>query len=148
MEITKDLSLKLNKFKHDKRAFISFLFLCGLFIITIPPEFLCNTRPILLVVEGRIFIPVLFTYSEKDFGGTLLREPDYLSKKFRNLLNGIPEDNNFYSMDTNKPSSFDIGLGDFEETDPIFSIEMDDFEDELNENHVSPNIQCSSIHGD
>ena len=141
MEITNDLSLKLNKFKRDKRAFISFLFLCGLFIITIPAEFLCNTRPILLVVEGRTFIPVLFTYSEKDFGGTLLREPDYLSKRFRNLLNGIPEDNNFYSMDTNKPSSFDIGLDDFEEPDPIFSIEMDDFEDELNESHVSPNTK-------
>ncbi|MBT5986388.1 MAG: ABC transporter permease subunit, partial [Nitrospina sp.] len=141
MEITNDFSLKLNKFKRDKRAFISFLFLCGLFIITIPAEFLCNTRPILLVVEGRTFIPVLFTYSEKDFGGTLLREPDYLSKRFRNLLNGIPEDNNFYSMDTNKPSSFDIGLDDFEEPDPIFSIEMDDFEDELNENHVSQNTK-------
>jgi len=44
-------------------------------------------------------------------------------------------------MDTNKPSSFDIGLDDFEEPDPIFSIEMDDFEDELNENHVSQNTK-------
>ena len=140
MKVTKDFNLKWNKFKHDKRAFISFLLLLILFIITTPAEFICNTRPIILVVEGKTFIPVLFSYSEKDFGGTLLSEPDYLSKKFRNLLDGIPEDNYFDSNDNNKSSSFDINLDDFEEQEPVFSIEIDDFEDELNESHISPNI--------
>jgi len=86
MKISKDFSLKWNKFKQDRRAFISFIFLFTLFIVTIPAEFLCNTRPIILIVEGKTFIPVLFTYSEKDFGGTLLSEPDYLSKNFKNLV--------------------------------------------------------------
>jgi len=139
MKITKDFNLKWNKFKHDKRAFISFLLLLILFIITTPAEFICNTRPIILVVEGKTFIPVLFSYSEKDFGGTLLSEPDYLSKKFRNLLDGIPEDNYFDSNDNNKSSSFDINLDDFEEQEPVFSIEIDDFEDKVNESHISPN---------
>ena len=140
MKVTKDFNLKWNKFKHDKRAFISFILLLILFIITTPAEFICNTRPIILVVEGKTFIPVLFSYSEKDFGGTLLSEPDYLSKKFRNLLDGIPEDNYFDSNENNKSSSFDINLDDFEEQEPVFSIEIDDFEDELNESHISPNI--------
>ena len=139
MKITKDFNLKWNKFKHDKRAFISFILLLILFIITTPAEFICNTRPIILVMEGKTFIPVLFSYSEKDFGGTLLSEPDYLSKKFRNLLDGIPEDNYFDSNDNNKSSSFDINLDDFEEQEPVFSIEIDDFEDEVNESHISPN---------
>ena len=139
MKITKDFNLKWNKFKHDKRAFISFILLLILFIITTPAEFICNTRPIILVVEGKTFIPVLFSYSEKDFGGTLLSEPDYLSKKFRNLLDGIPEDNYFDSNDNNKSSSFDIKLDDFEEQEPVFSIEIDDFEDKVNESHISPN---------
>jgi len=139
MKITKDFNLKWNKFKHDKRAFISFILLLILFIVTTPAEFICNTRPIILVVEGKTFIPVLFSYSEKDFGGTLLSEPDYLSKKFRNLLDGIPEDNYFDSNDNNKSSSFDINLDDFEEQEPVFSIEIDDFEDEVNESHISPN---------
>jgi microcin C transport system permease protein len=140
MKITKDFNLKWNKFKHDKRAFISFILLLILFIITTPAEFICNTRPIILVVEGKTFIPVLFSYSEKDFGGTLLSEPDYLSKKFRNLLDGIPEDNYFDSNDNNKSPSFDISLDDFEEQEPVFLIEIDDFEDELNESNISPNI--------
>ena len=139
MKITTDFNLKWNKFKHDKRAFISFILLLILFIITTPAEFICNTRPIILVVEGKTFIPVLFSYSEKDFGGTLLSEPDYLSKKFRNLLDGIPEDNYFDSNDNNKSSSFDIKLDDFEEQEPVFSIEIDDFEDKVNESHISPN---------
>ena len=139
MKVTKDFNLKWNKFKHDKRAFISFILLLILFIVTTPAEFICNTRPIILVVEGKTFIPVLFSYSEKDFGGTLLSEPDYLSKKFRNLLDGIPEDNYFDSNDNNKSSSFDINLDDFEEQEPVFSIEIDDFEDEVNESHISPN---------
>jgi len=127
MKISKDFNLKWNKFKRDRRAFISFIFLLTLFIITIPAEFLCNTRPIVLIVEGKTFIPVLFTYSEKDFGGTLLSEPDYLSKRFTNHLEGIPEDTIFNSTENNKSSTF--------------AIEIDDFEDGLNESHISLNTK-------
>ena len=141
MKISKDFNLKWNKFKQDRRAFISFIFLLTLFIITIPAEFLCNTRPIVLIVEGKTFIPVLFTYSEKDFGGTLLSEPDYLSKRFTNHLEGIPEDTIFNSTENNKSSTFEIDLDDFEEQEPVFSIEIDDFEDGLNESHISLNTK-------
>ena len=141
MKISKDFNLKWNKFKRDRRAFISFIFLLTLFIITIPAEFLCNTRPIVLVVEGKTFIPVLFTYSEKDFGGTLLSEPDYLSKRFTNHLEGIPEDTIFNSTENNKSSTFEIDLDDFEEQEPVFSVEIDDFEDGLNESHISLNTK-------
>jgi len=141
MKISKDFNLKWNKFKRDRRAFISFIFLLTLFIITIPAEFLCNTRPIVLIVEGKTFIPVLFTYSEKDFGGTLLSEPDYLSKRFTNHLEGIPEDTIFNSTENNKSSTFEIDLDDFEEQEPVFSIEIDDFEDGLNESHISLNTK-------
>jgi len=141
MKISKDFNLKWNKFKRDRRAFISFIFLLTLFIITIPAEFLCNTRPIVLIVEGKTFIPVLFTYSEKDFGGTLLSEPDYLSKRFTNHLEGIPEDTIFNSTENNKSSTFEIDLDDFEEQEPVFSVEIDDFEDGLNESHISLKIK-------
>ena len=106
MKISKDFNLKWNKFKRDRRAFISFIFLFTLFIVTIPAEFLCNTRPIILIVEGKTFIPVLFTYSEKDFGGTLLSEPDYLSKRFKNLLEGVPEGPVYNSTKNKNLSTF------------------------------------------
>jgi microcin C transport system permease protein len=122
MKISKDFNLKWNKFKRDRRAFISFFFLITLFIVTLPAEFLCNTRPIILIAEGKTFIPVLFTYSEKDFGGTLLSEPDYLSKRFTNLLEGIPEVSIFNSTESKNSSRFEI--------------QLDDFEDEDNENYI------------
>ena len=141
MKISKDFNLKWNKFKQDRRAFISFIFLFTLFIVTIPAEFLCNTRPIILIVEGKTFIPVLFTYSEKDFGGTLLSEPDYLSKRFKNLLEGVPEGSIYNSTNNKNSSTFDIGLDDFEEKEETFSITIDDFEDESNENSISQNTK-------
>ena len=141
MKISKDFNLKWNKFKQDRRAFISFIFLFTLFIVTIPAEFLCNTRPIILIVEGKTFIPVLFTYSEKDFGGTLLSEPDYLSKRFKNLLEGVTEGPIYNSTKNKNPSTFDIGLDDFEEKEETFSITIDDFEDEFNENSISQNTK-------
>ena len=141
MKISKDFNLKWNKFKRDRRAFISFIFLFTLFIVTIPAEFLCNTRPIILIVEGKTFIPVLFTYSEKDFGGTLLSEPDYLSKRFKNLLEGVPEGSIYNSTNNKNSSTFDIGLDDFEEKEETFSITIDDFEDEFNENSISQNTK-------
>ena len=141
MKISKDFNLKWNKFKRDRRAFISFIFLFTLFIVTIPAEFLCNTRPIILIVEGKTFIPVLFTYSEKDFGGTLLSEPDYLSKRFKNLLEGVTEGPIYNSTNNKNSSTFDIGLDDFEEKEETFSITIDDFEDEFNENSISQNTK-------
>ena len=141
MKISKDFNLKWNKFKRDRRAFISFIFLFTLFIVTLPAEFLCNTRPIILIVEGKTFIPVLFTYSEKDFGGTLLSEPDYLSKRFKNLLEGVPEGSIYNSTNNKNSSTFDIGLDDFEEEEETFSITIDDFEDEFNENSISQNTK-------
>ena len=141
MKVTKDFSLKWNKFKQDKRAFISFTLLLMLFIITTPAEFLCNTRPILLIVDGKTFMPVLFTYSEKDYGGTLLSEPDYLSKRFRNLLDGVQDD----FINKNNSSSFGIDIDDFDEEEATFSIEIDDFEDEITENHVSPSINNTIV---
>ena len=141
MKISKDFNLKWNKFKQDRRAFISFIFLFTLFIVTIPAEFLCNTRPIILIVEGKTFIPVLFTYSEKDFGGTLLSEPDYLSKRFKNLLERVTEGPIYNSTKNKNSSTFDIGLDDFEEKEETFSITIDDFEDESNENSISQNTK-------
>ena len=122
MKIDKGLKNKWEKFKRDKRAFTSFIILSALFIVTAPAELLCNVRPIVLMVDGKTYIPILITYSETDFGGTLPSEPDYLSKRFINLLDRKP-DESFSSLSDKKiHQSFDIGLDDFEDEGPVFSI--------------------------
>jgi microcin C transport system permease protein len=130
MQFSKDLKVKLKIFRRDRRAFYSFLFISALFLFTLPAELICNVRPLLLVVDDRPYFPILFSYSEKDFGGTLLSEPDYKSDRFIQLLTG----ENINSVAPNKSENdggFDIGIGDFEdEEEPAFSLNLNDFDDE------------------
>ncbi len=161
MKIDKDIKLKWEKFTRDKRAFSSFIILAVFFIVTAPAEFLCNVRPILLVVDGKTFLPILFTYSEKDFGGTLPSEPDYLSPGFLNLISGKSDEGPPLSTQNKNQPQLSLGLDDFEEKDtevfslgiddfeeeeeiPPFTIGMDDFEDEVSGSPTTPNMESTS----
>lgn len=140
MTLSKDTRIKLEKFHRDKRAWRSFLTLIALFLITLPAEWVCNVRPLLLVVDGRPYFPVLFTYSETDFGGRLPSEPDYKSPLFWRLLEGAPPATKAVAS-TPAPdggTGFSLGLEDFEDggtdgappaAEPGFSLGLDDFED-------------------
>ncbi|KMP10547.1 peptide ABC transporter permease, partial [Candidatus Nitromaritima sp. SCGC AAA799-A02] len=132
MKIDKDLKLKWQKFTRDKRAFVSFVILAVLFTVTAPAELLCNIRPLLLVVDGKPYVPILFTYSEKDFGGTLPSEPDYLSQRFRHLLGGVPDKDAAPKPTSTRSKTFELSLDDFDESTPVFSIELEDFAEEEN----------------
>jgi len=144
MEIDKHLKLKWDKFKRDKRAFYSFIILTILFIVTAPAELLCNVRPILLIVDGKLHFPVAITYSEIDFGGTLPSEPDYLSKRFMNLLGGKPENSFSPTSDSKNQKSFDIELDDFDD-EPVFSITLDDFEGDNAKVLTPPDTKTTSV---
>jgi len=128
LKLNKEFKVRLEVFKNDKRAYFSFLVLAFLFIATLPAELICNVRPLIIVVEGKPYFPIPFTYSEKDFGGTLPSEPDYKSARFLNILKGVAP-----SIEAETKNSFGLQLDDFEEEDvveePAFSIGLDDFED-------------------
>ena len=128
LKLNKEFKVRLEVFKNDKRAYFSFLVLAFLFLATLPAELICNVRPLIIVVEGKPYFPIPFTYSEKDFGGTLPSEPDYKSARFLNILKGVAP-----SIEAETKKSFGLQLDDFEEEDvmeePAFSIGLDDFED-------------------
>ena len=128
LKLNKEFKVRLEVFKNDKRAYFSFLVLAFLFLATLPAELICNVRPLIIVVQGKPYFPIPFTYSEKDFGGTLPSEPDYKSARFLNILKGVAP-----SIEAETKNSFVLQLDDFEEEDvveePAFSIGLDDFED-------------------
>ena len=129
LKLNKEFKVRLKFFKNDKRAYFSFLVLALLFLATLPAELICNVRPLIIVVEGKPYFPIPFTYSEKDFGGTLPSEPDYKSSRFLNILKGVAP-----SIEAETKNSFGLQLDDFEEEEdvveePAFSIGLDDFED-------------------
>ena len=114
MKLNKELQVKLGIFQKDKRAYFSFLVLAFLFIATLPAELICNVRPIMIIVEGKPFFPILINYNEKDFGGSLPSEPDYKSARFLRLLKGLPEPSSIVSLVDDK-NSFGLQLDDFED---------------------------------
>ena len=113
MKLNKELQVKLGIFQKDKRAYFSFLVLAFLFIATLPAELICNVLPIMIIVEGKPFFPILINYNEKDFGGSLPSEPDYKSARFLRLLKGLPEPSSTVSLVDDK-NSFGLQLDDFE----------------------------------
>ncbi|QPJ65973.1 MAG: ABC transporter permease subunit [Candidatus Nitrohelix vancouverensis] len=138
MKLNKELEVKIQKFRRDRRAYVSFIILSMMFLLTLPAEFLCNVRPILLVVDGKIHFPILLTYSERDFGGTLPSEPDYNSRHFHRLLYGEEKSAALNNESSDASLSLDdfedspgmgLGLDDFEETSPSLDLGMADFED-------------------
>lgn len=130
MRLSKDFQIKLKRFRRDRRAFYSFLFISAVFLLTLPAEWICNIKPILLVVDDRPYFPILFSYSEKDFGGDLLSEPDYKSDRFIRLLTG-KKIKPIVQEDSQDNGGLDLGLGDFEEeAKPGFSLSLKDFDDE------------------
>jgi len=110
LRLNKEWKTKLGIFRNDRRAYYSFLILAFLFFISLPAELICNIRPIILVVEGKPYFPIVITYSEKDFGGVLPSEPDYISKNFINLLSGIKS-----SPVHTEENGLGLNIGDFED---------------------------------
>ena len=135
--MNKELKVKLGVFKDDKRAYYSFIILAFLFAITLPAELICNVRPLIIIAEGKPFFPIVFNYSEQDFGGTLPSEPDYKSQRFLNILKGQPN-TLFVSESIAENNSMGLGLDDFDEEGPSFSVGLDDFED--SENSITPSV--------
>ena len=137
MKASEELKIKLRKFCADKRAYYSLVALAIAFLITLPAELISNVRPLLLVVEGKPYFPILFAYSEKDFGGTLPSEPDYKSSDFLKLLNGGTGDTLLgdtlpHKTADSEADSFGLGLDDFEDEkieETVLYLEMEDFEE-------------------
>lgn len=122
IRLSKDIQIKLRKFKNDRRAFYSMVVLFAAFLITLPAELLCNVRPIVLVVDGETYFPVFFRYTEQDFGGTRPVEPDYKSEEFMRWLRGEPlaeaaPETTATPKGTHSQPGLELSLDDFNEKD-------------------------------
>ena len=64
-------------FKANKRGLISLYLFAVLFTLTLFAEFLANDKPLLILVDGQAYVPVLQAYPETEFGGDFATEADY-----------------------------------------------------------------------
>ncbi len=135
MRISRDLILKFRRFKSDWRAWISFVCLTTLFLISLPAELICNIRPLAMTVDGKWYFPVFVTYTMKDFGGSSPAEPDYKTSSFIEFLTGESQgatgSGETYSDDSGSLSLDDFeDMGDMSESDSnAMGLELDDFDE-------------------
>ncbi len=90
MRLSPLVKASFHRFKAQTRARRSLIVLALLFLLSLPAEFLCNTKPLIMRYQGRWYVPVLRDYTEQDFGGNRRVRPDYLDPHFWHLL-GCPE---------------------------------------------------------
>ena len=92
MQLSQEYREKLNKFKKNKKAYYSLIILSLMFLLSLPAELIFNDKPLILKVDGHYYFPFLFTYSEKDMGGSSISPiTNYKSEQFMNFLNGVEE---------------------------------------------------------
>jgi microcin C transport system permease protein len=64
-------------FRVNRRAWWSLMLFLAMFCASMGAEFIANDRPLLVVVNGRVFLPVLRDHSEREFGGEFDAPADY-----------------------------------------------------------------------
>lgn len=86
------LHTKLKSLKKHPRAFVSFLILSVLLILSLVAGIFCNSRPYYVKYNGEAYFPILKTYPETVFGGVFDAETNYHDSFFQELM---AKDGNF-----------------------------------------------------
>lgn len=89
IHISPEFKLKINKFKRNKKSYYSLIILLALFLLSLPAELICNDKPILVILDGKWYFPILKTYTFADMGGPW-NTPivSYKSETFKNFIDG------------------------------------------------------------
>lgn len=77
---------RLQNFSRNRRGFWSLWIFLALFIVTLPAEFIANDRPLVVWYDGGLYLPVLQTYPETEFGGVFETEAEYREPEVQELI--------------------------------------------------------------
>ncbi len=75
-----------SNFKANKRGYYSLWIFLTLFGLSLFAEFIANDRPILMQHDGSLYMPIFFSYSERDLGGTHDIKADFYDPHVRSLI--------------------------------------------------------------
>lgn len=73
-------------FRRNKRGYWSTVIFLIIFFLSLFAEFIANDKPLLVSYEGSLKFPVLFVYTDEEFGGFLPTEADYREDFMREAL--------------------------------------------------------------
>lgn len=85
--MTKINKERWNRFKANKRGYISLYIFCFLFFLTLFSELIANDKPLLVYYDSGFYCPLVKEYSETRFGGEFETEADYKDPYVIELIN-------------------------------------------------------------
>ena len=65
------------RFRHHRRGYWSLWIFLSVFMLSLCAEFIANDKPLLVHYQQRLYAPLLFNYSESDYGGPFATAADY-----------------------------------------------------------------------
>ncbi len=95
------------KYKSSKRNLYSLYIFSFLFILSIFAEVISNDKPLLMMIDDKLYIPLVIDYKETHFGGVFETEADYKDDFMKDLIN---EKNNWAIFPLNPNSYNTINL--------------------------------------
>ncbi|RLT98659.1 MAG: ABC transporter permease [Ketobacter sp.] len=78
---------RFQRFKANKRGWYSLWIFLLVFFVSLFAELLANDKPLLIKFDDKFYYPILYTYSEIEFGGDLPTEADYRDEFVIDLIN-------------------------------------------------------------
>ena len=79
---------RIDNFKANRRGYWSMWVFLVIFVLTLGAEFIANDKPLLVSYRGDLYVPVLVSYPETDFGGEFATEAVYSDPFVQELILG------------------------------------------------------------
>ncbi len=76
-----------HRFKANRRAFFSLWIFSLVFTVALFAELIANDKPLFIYYDSELYIPIVNSYSEMEFGGDLSLEADYKDPYIQELIN-------------------------------------------------------------
>ena len=90
------------KFKSSKRNLYSLYIFSFIFILSIFAEIISNDKPILMMIDDKLYYPLVIDYKETHFGGIFETEADYKD----NFMQDIIKKNSNWAIFPLNPNSY------------------------------------------
>ena len=77
---------RLENFRANRRGYWSLWIFLFFFVLALFAEFFANDKPLMIRFQGETYLPVMFEYSETDFGGEFELAADYHDPYIQELI--------------------------------------------------------------
>jgi microcin C transport system permease protein len=79
---------RLRRFRAHRRGRISLWIFLVLFVLSLFAEIIANDVPLLVMWNGRLYLPLFHSFTEQDFGGEFQTAADYRDPHVQGLIKG------------------------------------------------------------